>query len=382
MKYPSPDVEIANYIAALEEEVIRLQAQGSADPQLSSEDREQGTCNVQFRHSLDSLSDEDIYLECKRDPRVWRLTQIWKKKRSNGFIYSANFHLLEKDPEEHFRTHFSHFLQTWKPRAKPTKAPHPSHTRTHALLILDKQDFHFNKHDRYGRNSVAGRFEQFESKTSKIARKAARNYNLDLIHYIVGSDAFNSEWTGMTVNGTPQQNLLPYDEGFEAILDHEIRVIQSLLKSAQAVEIIYIPGNHDEHVGWHLIKTLQVYFRGEPRLTFDTKLEFTKYKRYNNTALCYNHGAEVKPQKLANAFPVEFKEEWSFTEFWYIFTGDKHRRIEQDFSGIEFYGIPALSTAKSRWEALNAHTGTKAKYTAFLIEEGEGMTDIYKEPML
>lgn len=381
----SLEIEKDLYIAQLEEQVYDLIAEKySPEANLAmtqEENLEDGTATVQFQYPLDTLSDEDIYRECKRDPKVWKLVQMYWKKRASGFIYTANFCLREKDKKNHFQSQFIDFLQTHTFRFPEIQAPDYHDALTNALLVLNKQDFHFNKYDVFGNNNIFERLRRFESTTVKLAQKAARNYNIEKIIYIVGSDSFNSEWTNTTTKGTPQKNVVGYHEGFELITEHEIAVVKDLLTRAQAVEVLYIPGNHDEFVGWHLIKMMQQAFGDNPRISFETKPNYRKYVRYSNTALMFNHGAEVKPQKLANAFPVEFKEEWSFTDHWYIFCGDKHRPMERDFSGIEFFGIPALSDAKSNWDDVNAHVGTKAVYSAYLIEEGNGIADIYKEYM-
>lgn len=374
------DIEKDLYIAELEDQIISLIASKyQDDPVISSEDKEEGTCNVQFKHTLEALTDEQIYQECKRSPQVWKLVQVWKKKRSNGFIYSANFKLLESDPEQCFQNRFMSFLSTLELTLPETSGPDYDDDKTNALLVLNKQDFHFNKYDIQGNNNVQQRLDNVEAVTRKLAAKAARNYNLEKIVYIIGSDCFNSEWTNATTKGTPQENILSYHQSFEAIVTHEISVIKSLLERGNQLEVIYVPGNHDNYVGWHLIKMLETAFSAEGRITFSTSQFHRKYLRYSNTAVLFNHGAEVKPQQLANIFPVEFKTEWSLTDHWYIFTGDKHVPIQRSFAGIEFYGIPALDKARSNWEDLKGFGGDKSTYTAFIIEENNGMADIYKE---
>lgn len=381
----SNDVEKDLYIADLEAQVVRLLGQRSEEldqPQVGTEDRESGTVTVQFKHGLESLSDAQIFEECKRDPKVWRLAQVYWKKRSSGFLYTANFTLLDKDAKASYQQKFIDYLSSdrFKVRLTPARLAARNPALTNGLLVLNKQDFHFNKHDVFGNNDVQQRFADFESATVRLAAKAARNYNLEKIVYVIGSDSFNAEWSGTTTKGTPQQNTHGYHNGFELIVAHEIKVINFLLTRGASVEVLYVPGNHDEYVGWHLVKMLEMAFRKEPRLQFQTLPRYRKYVRYGKSALMFNHGAEVKPEQLAHIFPDEFRDEWSFTEFAYIFTGDKHRRIEKEFGVIEWYSLPALSSAKSNWDDLKAHNG-KAVYQAFLIEEENGMADIYKEYM-
>jgi hypothetical protein len=93
----------------------------------------------------------------------------------------------------------------------------------------------------------------------------------------------------------------------------------------------------------------------------------------------FNHGDALKPAKLAAIFPMEYRDEWSYHTKFYIFTGDKHHELSQDFNGIKFYQIPAFSNAKSSWDEKNGYTCAKAEVTAFLIEEENGMTNIFKQ---
>lgn len=156
-------------------------------------------------------------------------------------------------------------------------------------------------------------------------------------------------------------------------------MITMLLQYAENVNVIYVAGNHDEYVGWHLVTWLQSYFRNTNRLTFDVSPKYRKYVSYGGSALMFNHGDALKPAKLAALFPIEFREAWSFHSNFYIFTGDKHHEVSQDFNGIKFYQIPAFSSAKSLWDDKNGHVMSKAEVTAFLIEQGSGMTNIFKQ---
>lgn len=366
--YINKEAETANYIAGLEDSIVE-----------KFEDKEKGTAKVEFIHTKEALSDDEIYKECKIDRTKWKLVQIWHKKRSTGFVYSANFRLIQEGSKEDFQNKFIEFLKNFHfeiPEVPYLLRP-PS--LSNACYVIDKQDFHFNKADVHGNNDVLERLNNYESLTIQLVEKAHWNYNLNKIIYIIGSDCFNSEWTGMTTKGTPQQNnILSYHQAFRLILHHEILVIRDLMRFAEEVEVLYISGNHDQYVGWHLAETLKSCFSTHSRVKFDTEPHFRKYVQYSNSAMMFNHGDGAKPQTLANIFPVEFKK-WSECNNWYIFTGDKHREMEKNFGGCEFYGIAALTNAKSEWDEKNGFVANKAKYTSFIIEENQGLTDIYKK---
>jgi hypothetical protein len=197
--------------------------------------------------------------------------------------------------------------------------------------------------------------------------------------YIIGSDEFNSEFNGTTTKGTPQQNIESYHKSFEEICNHEILMITLLLQYAQEVDVIYVAGNHDEYVGWHMINWLQAYFRDTDRLSFECSPKYRKYVSYGMSAMMFNHGDAIKPAKLASIFPIEYRNDWSDHDKYYIFTGDKHHELSQDFNGIKFYQIPAFSNAKSSWDEKNGYTCARGEVTAFLIDYDDGMTNIFKQ---
>lgn len=246
-------------------------------------------------------------------------------------------------------------------------------------LLLNKQDAHYNKFDVNGKNDIYARFAEIESKMQTIVNQSKLSSSLKEIIYVIGSDAFNSEWTLATTKGTPQLNLLTYTESFELILQHEIRSLSFLSEATQKLKVVYVPGNHDEHVGWHLINTLKHFFSNYTNMEFSESMDDTKCLRVDNTAIMLNHGDVMKARDLASKFPMIFKEEWSYCDNFYIFTGDKHHLKAEDINGIQFFQLPSLSQAKSRWDIKQGHICTDAEMMGFLIKDKVGMSNIYKE---
>jgi len=248
-----------------------------------------------------------------------------------------------------------------------------------AMLVINKQDSHLNKYDVDGDNNITDRLAAIMYKVELIASQAQLSNNLEQITYIIGSDEFNSEYSGMTTKGTPQTNTHTYHDSFKFICDHEVLMITMLLQYAENVNVVYVAGNHDEFAGWHMITWLDAFFRNTERVHFDCSPKYRKYVSYGSSALMFNHGDAIKPAKLAALFPMEFKDGWSFHQNFYIFTGDKHHEVSHDFNGIKFYQIPAFSSAKSLWDDKNGHTMSKAEVTGFLIEQSSGITNIFKQ---
>lgn len=343
-------------------------------------DNEKGTIQSDVETTFEPKNDEELAALHKIDTDKYRISTYWSKMKPNGnFTSSVLATLIDKENSpSYFQEEFITFLKTYKPIAKIAKRKELSIVDG-VCIILPKQDAHFNKHDMYGDNDIDKRFDIVYKSTEKMVSKVNNASYIDEIVYIVGSDQFNSEWTGATTKFTPQSNILSYQGAFTEICNHEISVINMLLEYAQNVKIMFLPGNHDEYVGWHLINWLEAYYRETEGIEFNSSIENTKYHRFGNSAMMFNHGDAIKPKELAHKFPIGFKDEWSECEHYFIYTGDRHVEMSLDIHGIKFYQVPQLSNAKSRWDDKQGYIDSKAEMTAFVVTEKKGISDILKD---
>lgn len=361
--------ELNNHISSLEEKIVKF-----------DEDFKSKSATLEYKGPKEVKTKEDLIRECEIDLTKWEISRMvhnaWGKEGSQN--YQVKAWLVPISTETVFQNDFKEFLKGYKPGPKTTRIS-VDNRKNRVCLVFPKQDAHFNKYDIEGYNSIEARFTMNLSSTMNMITKASATSRIEEVVYIVGSDQFNSEWTSLTTKGTSQSNILSYQEAFKAICDHEVNVVRNLLENSDKVKVIFIPGNHDQYVGWHLIDWLEAYFKSEPRLSFDSRINNTKYHKYNNTAIMLNHGDDIKPKDMAAKFPMGFKEEWSSCKHFYIFSGDKHHEMSLDINGIKFYQVPQLSTAKSGWDDKKGFTVSNAEQTAFVITENNGMSDIYKE---
>lgn len=361
------DAEIAAYIGVLESKVLSFQ-----------EDLSTGKAEMQVCTNQEIKSLEDLIEITKIDTTIWEITKYIQNFWNNKYQVKAFLSLKKKD-ENSFQQQFVEFLKGYTP-ACTNQAIVPSSLQVvEACLLINKQDSHLNKLDIDGNNNIDERFSGFESAVQRLLRKSTSCHKLELIVYVLGSDEFNSEWSGFTTKGTPQQNILSFHEAFEKICSHEIRVIDKLLSNSERVHISYVSGNHDEYVGWHLVNWLKAFYRNESRLVIDDTTKSRKYLKYGDSAVMFNHGDVIKPVKLAQIFPIEFREGWSGCENYYIFTGDKHHEKADEFGGIKFFQLPCLSNARSKWDERQGYTTGKAELIGFLIEKNIGLTDTYRQ---
>lgn len=343
-------------------------------------DNEKGTLTSTAESNFEPKSDEELATLHKVNLDKYRISNYYSKLKPNGKFTSTVFcALIKKDSEENFQKEFLTFLKEdlVVPKSLQFKYQQAKH-KSKVSLILPRQDAHFNKLDINGDNDIHNRFLDDAFSTNNFIKKAKATNHLEEIVYIVGSDQFNSEWTSLTTKGTPQQNILSYQEAFKLICEHESSMLLALSQECDKLKVVFVPGNHDHYVGWHLINWLEAYL-STSGIEFESSVVCTKYHKYGNTAIMLNHGDAIKPAGLATKFPIGFKSQWSYCENFYIFTGDKHTELSMDLNGIKFYRVPQLSTSTSLWDDKKGYTDSKAENTAFVITKENGMSDIYKE---
>ena len=344
-----------------------------------SEDLDKGVAEYKIQSSFEPRTAEEIESLIKLDKTKWKLTKysVWNGGKEDVWLTSAKVSAIVS---ENTPAQFEEFLKTYQPKAKEFKT-HSRLNDRNACLIINKQDAHLNKFDQNGDNDITKRFENFHNKVENILRKSCATQNLEKIVYVLGSDEFNSEYSNTTTHGTPQSNLTDYHTGFEKICEHEITIIDLLRKYCNKLEILYIPGNHDMYVGWHLVSWLSTFYRNISNIKFDCRQISTKYIKYNNTAMCFNHGYAIKPEALAQNFPIEFREQWSSCNKFYAFVGDKHTEMSKTIGGIKFYRLAQISKAKSLWDDEKGYSLIQGELTTFLIDERDGLTTIDYQPL-
>lgn len=322
---------------------------------------------------------EIVIRDHKVDVSKWKLSSFYSKQKSKGWQITALFKNIT--PEQEQVESFQEFLKTWKTDYKPVKRDAKNLQLGPGALLLNKQDAHLNKKSLNGDNDIFERFEQYEGLIDKTLLRAGRLSNIEHITYIIGSDHFNSEITGATVKGTPQVNILDYQLSFELVCRHEVNVINRLLEGSDNVDIIYLLGNHDLCVSYHMASWLKVYYKNESRVNVDINSDFTKYFSIFDTAIGINHGDVQKPERLVQNFPLEYKEGFGKANHHVFLIGDKHTELTKDIGGVKFFQIPALSKARGAWEKQMGYTTTPAQMTSFLIEPGNGVSTIFKETL-
>jgi hypothetical protein len=342
----------------------------------SKEDKNQGT--KEFSFTADNIpSEEEIISHFNIDITKWTISQIYHKTSFGGkYAITVNQRAKVGNQTINLDEAFIEAINQIKPL--PLLPKTIVNNKEKACLLIPKQDVHWDKRDVDGNNDMEKRFETFTKSLLSQLEKVQLTNSLEKIIYIVGSDEFNSEWTGATTKGTIQSNIVSYQEGFKRISNYTIELIKLLRFYTPKVEVVLLNGNHDHNVSWHLAHLLEQVFSKNDSITIDSDLKNTKILEYSTNLILMNHGDEMKPKDLATKFPIIAKDKWSSFDNYFVITGDKHHEQAYDYNGVRTYQVPQLSTAKSSWDDKKGHLCSKAELVTFLFEQ-DGLSNILRK---
>jgi hypothetical protein len=261
-------------------------------------------------------------------------TKVFASKDKNKF-----------NPEEQFQK-FIEEIKNNSPVVKLPKLP----KRNRKCFFIQVPDLHFGK---LGRLSEVGEVYNMEIATQRFMQaicvfcEDAKHHKPEKILVNLGGDILNTDNGKTTTKGTPQ------DEE-SSIADIQRKAVWLIIEGAKElakyapVEIIIIPGNHDEIRSWFLGHAIEMYFWNDKRITVDNREIPRKYFRFGINLLECTHG-DTDKKKLPFLMAQENPKDWGETKVRECFTGHTHKNekfvksyIDED-SGVRVYTCPTLS---------------------------------------
>lgn len=249
------------------------------------------------------------------------------------------------------------------------------------LLLLDIADLHMNLQ--------ASVFTTGNEYNCDIAEKLLMNaianiiertgyYNFDEIVLTIGGDMLNGDnMQGSTTKGTPQVSDLHYYDAYERLCEMTIKVID-ILKDRARVNVIYVPGNHDEMTGYKLAKYIDAWYRHDDMVTVDYQPIARKYKLFGSTLLCFMHDGKV--QKLPAIIADEARKYWSHADMVEVFLQHLHtEQILMEENNIRIQRLPTIS-ARSKWSSDQGYN-SKRQFKFFVFDKEFGLSDVFYVPI-
>lgn len=170
-----------------------------------------------------------------------------------------------------------------------------------------------------------------------LARAGDRN--IDRFLFPIGQDLLHIDnVSATTTSGTALGGST--DGRYAKIVDIAftslVRVVDDLTKRAP-VDIVYVPGNHDKHVSYHLARELDAWYRHNKRVTVDSVFRKRKYYRYGTTLLGLGHADTEKSKwsTLPNLMATEKPHDWAATTHHEWHVGHLHTKQKREMLPVE-----------------------------------------------
>ena len=312
------------------------------------------------------------------DPKLFELTQAKNSKWDNGVktLYASKITVkpIVSDylaPEE-----INRIFENIKP-IDGSKLPETHISQTaDKLLVVSLSDLHLNL--KASMMITNNEYDCTTAKTlaTKVVNDIIKNINkneIEKIIFTIGGDMLNADnQNNTTTKGTPQDCEKHLFEAFEDVLD-VVYVALYYLMSIAPVDIVYIPGNHDETVGWFLAKVLEAAFADEKQVTVDTSPLPRKYYVYGNTLLVFAHTAKEK--ELPAIIADEGREYWGQVKYTDVFLQHLHsEQVLVENHNMRIQRLPTIS-GMSKWTNDNGYKGRRMN-KAFIYDCKDGLKNV------
>ncbi len=253
------------------------------------------------------------------------------------------------------------------------------------MLELSMPDLHIGK---LAWDEESG--ENFDTKEAirrynKAIDRLLSQVNLHTVQKIllpIGNDMLNIDTKAFTTTaGTPQACDSRWQQMFRKAKDLLVFNIDRLAKIAP-VEVLVVPGNHDNQTMFYLGDSLESWYRSSELVSVNNAPTQRKYVNYGVNLVGFTHGNEEKHADLPLIMASEQRDLWAKTMYREFHLGHFHKSKAMKFVDVdEFPGckvriIPSLSGSDA-WHNAKGYMSMKSA-EAFLYHKDDGLVANYK----
>lgn len=182
----------------------------------------------------------------------------------------------------------------------------------------------------------------------------------DLLHYDTAHKT--------TTKGTIQESNNSFQEDYECALSVLNKIFNTVIGESNGfVDVIYIPGNHDEIIGYTLLKTMEaLYSNKDEQITFNVDQKSRKFVLFHNVLIGYMHG-KMDKSRISKWLYSEAKPFISNANTIEIHAGHRHCEDVIEDNGLKVRHLPTI-TGRDTWE-YNQGYNSKRTMQLFLWDE-------------
>jgi len=257
---------------------------------------------------------------------------------------------------------------------KLQKSPNIKNKRSQLMNVIPWGDPHFGM---YAWAEECG--DNFDIDIAKRDLCAAaenlidRAPNADRCVFINLGDFFHADnMVGMTAN---HGHILDMDTRLPLIyrmgVAAQVQCINAALRKFHRVEIINVPGNHDEVLAFTLSILMGHLYDKEPRVTVHEAPTQRHYIEHGKVLIGAVHGHKTKDKDLPGIMATEKPEQWGRTKYRYWYRGHHHHDTRQEYHGCVVEQVRTLAARDSHTTNLGYLSGRDMKCITHHAEHGE-----------
>jgi hypothetical protein len=251
------------------------------------------------------------------------------------------------------------------------------------LYEIDMQDIHFGR--------LTWNEESGESYDLPIAQAAiestlikllsmVKGQNISKILFPLGNDFFNVDNKfNTTTGGTPQQESERWQKTFKRGREICTWIIDTCSQIAP-VDVLIIPGNHDEQRSFYLGDALECWYHNNPNVLIDNRAAKRKYYSFGKNLIGYAHGYDEPLARLPLLMAIDEPQRWASSIYREWHTGDKHNKKDlvtktDEGSGVVIRILRSLA-ASDAWTFNKGYRSLRAS-ESFLWQADGGLIAQY-----
>jgi hypothetical protein len=281
---------------------------------------------------------------------------------------------------------FTNFISSWDPPAKEKVVykGEKKDNKTRKSFVVGLSDVHFgaksNPKDSYRNKgySTQDAINYIKKYVQEIKEAVeSRNYSFDECVLAAMGDILHTTGAGFTTKGTMLVHDCIKEEQFSSAFSSIVLLIDSLLEIFPKVRVNSVKGNHNDFGDWVLFKTLQAYYRSEPRISIDVFQTDHGLFKVKSTLFVISHGysAEYKgrlpsgkdrEKYIANLF-LSKPEELIGVKQKVLVTADQHHLEMREYAEFEHYMLSTSVKGDKHSEAFGLNN--ISRQSCFVVDE-------------
>lgn len=219
----------------------------------------------------------------------------------------------------------------------------------------------------------------FMEAVSYLLDEAATRYKPSRILFPIGNDFFHVD---NRYNQTTAGTQLDMDTRWSHMVRLGVKMHKwalEVMRQLAPVDVLVIPGNHDEHTSQTLGFILEAWFGHCNDITIDVGPRKRKYYDFGQTLFGFTHGKYEPKEKLPNLMAGEEKERWGRTTWREFHIGHRHHKRAERFvmdyiddEGVIVRTLPTLAAVDSH-HTDHGWTGAVKAAEAYVFDYDRGL---------